>query len=134
MPEPPRAPDLALFDPAARSVALRKPPLSIAIVGTLFLALAALDLYRGLAPLVGAGHLAGDDLLVLAIGVAAGVGAVFVYLGHEWARWLLAAWMALHVGVSIGNPRQLVMHALIFGLIAFFLFRPPVREHFHPSA
>ncbi len=116
------------------SLALRKPPLSIAIVGALFLALAALDLYRGLAPLFGAGHLAGDDLLVLAIGVAAAVGAVFVYLGHEWARWLLAAWMALHVAISVGDASKLVMHAVIFGLIAFLLFRPPVREHFHPSA
>lgn len=125
---------MAARHPARGSLALRKPPLSIAVVAALFLALAALDLYRGLTPLFGAGHLAGDDLLVLAIGVAAGVGAVFVYLGHEWARWLLAAWMALHVAISIGNTRQLVMHALIFGLIAFFLFRPPVREHFRPSA
>ncbi len=113
---------------------MRRPPLSIAIIGAIFLALAALDLYRGLAPLFHGGRFAGDDAIVLGIAVAAAVGGVFLLYGHDWARWLLAAWMALHVLISIDSPRQLLGHIVIFGLIAFFLFRPAVREFFRRPA
>ncbi len=113
---------------------MRKPPPSVAIIAAIFLALAAFDLYRGLAPLVHSGRLTGDDVIVLGIGVAAAVGGVFLLYGHDWARWLLAAWMALHVVISIGEPRQLVGHVVIFGIIAFFLFRPAVREYFRRPA
>ncbi len=113
---------------------MRKPPLSIAVIGAIFLALAALDLYRGLAPLFHDGRLALDDAIVLGIAVAAAVGGVFVLYGHSWARWLLAAWMALHVALSLGNAVQLVVHTLIFGAMLFFLFRPGVRDHFRRTA
>ena len=109
---------------------MRKPPLSIAIVAVLFLVVGCLDLYRGLAPLFTAGRLHGDDVTVLAIGVAAVVGAVFLVRGHRWARWLLAAWMGLHVAISIDDVRKLLMHAAVFAVLLFFLFRSAVREHF----
>ncbi len=109
---------------------MRKPPLAIAIVCALFFAVGCLDVYRGLAPLFAAGRLHGDDVTVLAIGVTAVVGAAFVLLGRSWARWLLAAWAALHVAISIGDVRQLVMHVVIFSVLLFFLFRPAARPHF----
>lgn len=108
---------------------------SVLAVGVLFLALGVLDLWRGLAPLAGpAHHLAGDDLLVLAIGVAALVGGYSVLRGWNWARWLLAAWMALHVAISVGKPAQLVAHLVIFGCVAFLLFRQGAAAHFARSA
>ncbi len=113
---------------------MRKPPPAIAVVSALFLAVGCLDLYRGLAPLFAAGHLHGDDVIVLALGVAAVVGAAFVLLGRSWARWLLAAWAALHVAVSIGDVRQLAAHVLIFSLLLFFLFRPGAQPHFRRPA
>lgn len=112
---------------------MRKMLPSILVVGVIFLALGVLDVWRGIAPLFGAGaqpRLAGDDILVLLIGVAALIGGAFVLRGHNWARWLLAAWMALHVVISIGKPAQLVGHLVIFGYIAFVLFRPPASAHF----
>lgn len=111
---------------------MRKPPLAVAVVAVLFLAVGGLDLYRGLAPLLrtDAARLAGDDVLVLAIGVAALAGGVFLLGGRNWARWLLAAWMGLHVVLSIGGPPfQLVAHLVIFGLIVFFLFRGAAGEY-----
>jgi hypothetical protein len=114
---------------------MRKPVTSIVVVGVLFLALGVLDVWRGVAPLFTDGHarLAGDDVLVLAIGVAALIGGTFVLRGQNWARWLLAAWMALHVAISIGKPTTLVAHLAIFGFIAFLLFRPPASAHFRSS-
>jgi len=113
---------------------MRKSIPSIIVTGVIFLALGVLDVWRGIAPLFGAtGRLAGDDVLVLAIGVAALIGGTFVLRGRNWARWLLAAWMALHVVISIGEPFKLVAHLVIFGFIAFLLFRPPASAHFGSS-
>src|SRR6476661_6801463 len=101
---------------------MRKPIPSILAVGVLFLVLGVLDVWRGVAPLLGANaasRLASDDLLVLAIGVAALVGGAYVIRCRNWARWLLAAWMALHVAISVGQPAKLVAHLVIFGFVAF---------------
>jgi hypothetical protein len=106
-------------------VAPRRRP-SIVAVGVLFLVLGILDLWRGLAPLFGpASRLAPDDMQVLAIGVAALVGGGFLLAGHGWARWLLAAWMLLHVVISVGHPGELVAHVVIFGFVTYLLFRSP---------
>ena len=106
---------------------------SVVAVGVLFLVLGALDAYQGAAPLlrsVGSSRMAGDDLLVLAIGIAALVGGTYVLRGHAWARWLLAAWMALHVAISAGRPAELGAHLAIFGVVAFLLFRQRAEVHF----
>ena len=115
---------------------MRKTLPSILVVGIIFLALGVLDVWRGVAPLFGGGaqaRLAGDDVLVLLIGVAALIGGTFVLRGRNWARWLLAAWMALHVAISVGKPTELVAHLVIFGCIAFLLFRPRASAHFTAS-
>jgi hypothetical protein len=108
---------------------------SILAVGVLFLALGVLDVYRGIAPLFGtASRLATDDMQVLAIGIAALVGGTFVLRGQNWARWLLAIWMLLHVVISMGHPGQLIAHAVIFGYLTFLLFRPRASAYFSPAA
>jgi len=112
----------------------RKPSPSILCVGVLFLALGVLDVWRGLAPLAGSGRLAGDDVQVLAIGVAALVGGSYVLRGRNWARWLLAGWMALHVVISVGKPAELGAHLVIFGCVAFLLFRARASAWFRPTA
>jgi hypothetical protein len=75
-----------------------------------------------------------DDVEVLAIGIAALVGGVYLMKRRNWARWLLAVWMAFHVAISIGQPKQLVAHIVIFGAIAFLLFRPGASPYFTPPA
>ena len=107
---------------------------SILAVGVLFLLLGVLDVYRGVAPmLANASRPATDDLEVLAIGIAALVGGAFVLRGHNWARWLLAAWMLLHVVISVGQPRELIAHLLIFGFVAYLLFRSRASAYFSPG-
>ena len=106
---------------------------SVIVVGVIFLALGVLDITRGLAPLFASAprwHMALDDAEVLAIGIAAIVGGVYVLRGRNWARWLLAVWMVFHVAISIGQPKQFVAHLVIFGCIAFLLFRPGASVFF----
>lgn len=116
--------------------ATRRPIRSVLAVGLLFLVLGLLDLYRGIAPLLGTARgarLAGDDVLVLAIGVAALVGGTYVIRCRNWARWLLAGWMALHVAISVGQPAKMVPHLVIFGFMTFLLFRPKASACFRAT-
>ncbi|HET6568084.1 MAG TPA: hypothetical protein VFG50_08970 [Rhodothermales bacterium] len=117
---------------------MRRLPPSVFVIGALFLALGVLDVYRGLAPLFrGAGpvRLAGDDTLVLAIGIAALLSATFLFRARNWARWLLVAWMGLHVALSVLHPAELLAHLVIFGLMLYVLFRPPAAAFFRrPTA
>jgi hypothetical protein len=111
----------------------RPRPWSLIAVAVIFLALGVLDIARGLAPLFASAprwHMAADDVEVLAVGIAAIVGGVYLLKGRNWARWLLAVWMAFHVAISIGQPKQLVAHLAIFGFIAFLLFRPGASASF----
>jgi hypothetical protein len=106
---------------------------SVIVVAVIFLALGVLDITRGLAPLFASAphwHMAVDDVEVLLIGVAAIVGGVYLLRGRNWARWLLAVWMAFHVAISIGQPTKFMAHLAIFGFLAFLLFRPRASQHF----
>jgi hypothetical protein len=106
---------------------------SVLIVGVIFIVLGSLDIWRGLAPLFFSGphwHMAIDDVEVLAIGIAGLVGGIYVIRGANWARWLLAVWTVFHVAISVGQPMAFVAHLVIFGCIAYLLFRPGASEFF----
>jgi hypothetical protein len=73
-----------------------KRPFQVTILGCLFI----------LAGLVGlVYHLSERPLdhwivLISTVRIIAVVGGVFLILGHGWARWLLLAWLAVHVVVG----------------------------------
>lgn len=113
--------------------AARRSLRSVVAIGLVFIALGVVDVYQGIAPSLGSARRlspARDDMLVLAIGVAALVGGIQVLRARAWARWLLAAWMTLHVAISAGRPAQLAAHVAIFGFMALLLFRPRASAHF----
>jgi hypothetical protein len=58
------------------------------------------------------------------------VCGVFLLRGHNWARWLAGAWMALHVVISFGEWGQLAIHSLFFVLIVWCLFRADASRFF----
>jgi hypothetical protein len=62
--------------------------------------------------------------------VLAVIAGLFMFLGRDWARWLALAWMAFHVALSLAVPRTLVVHLMIFVLIAWLLLRPEARLYF----
>lgn len=109
----------------------KKRPALIVVIGVLFIAVGLLDIWRGAIPLTSRPvHLAGDDLAVLGIGIAAVLGGFCLMKGYNWARWLLAAWMALHVALSLREPYVLLGHLAIFGLILLGLFHPAASIYF----
>jgi len=108
-----------------------KRPVFVLVIGVLFIAIGLLDIWLGGSPLASKpAHLASDDLLVASIGIIALLGGIYVLKGHNWARWLLAAWMALHVALSIRQPYALLGHVVIFGLLLAGLFHPAASAYF----
>ena len=59
------------------------------------------------------------------------VAGVFMLRGHNWARWLLALWIAFHIVISaLHSTFQLVLHVFIFSIILYFVFRRDSSTYF----
>jgi hypothetical protein len=57
-----------------------------------------------------------------------------VLLGHNWARWLLLAWLVFHVIVSaFHSPEEVAAHVVLLLLFAYFVFRPPASNYFRSA-
>ena len=68
--------------------------------------------------------------LVRLLAVLAGV---FMLRGSNWARWLAVLWIGFHVGISFYHSLgQVAMHAIVFLIFVYVLFRAPARAFFHP--
>lgn len=69
--------------------------------------------------------------MVHLVRLASVVAGVFMLRGHNWARWLLVAWMAFHIVLSaLHSALQLLIHVAIFSVILFFIFRRPASAYF----
>lgn len=67
--------------------------------------------------------------------LAAIIGGIWLLRGHNWARWLLVAWMVFHIGLGALHSReQLLMHTVIFLPILYVLFRGTSDRFFRPEA
>src|SRR5258705_12022186 len=107
-----------------------KRPLPVTILGCLFIAAGLVGLVyhfqeRPLEPGI---------VLVSLVRLLAVIGGVFLLLGHGWARWLLIAWLAFHVGLRAfyflsGN----LAHLALLVLVGYFFLRPPAFNFFRSS-
>lgn len=124
---------------------MNKRPVSIAIIGWLFIAVGTVGVVRGLWPLVGGARSHAeaevrpeplvDSFYSSASGIVAAVGGAYLLQGRGWARWLLVAWMAFHIVLSVlHSMSELAVHCMVFGAIIWFLFRPHTTEYFQNSA
>ncbi|HET9528332.1 MAG TPA: hypothetical protein VFO99_19305 [Pyrinomonadaceae bacterium] len=115
-------------------------PLSVTIISWLFMVFGSVALLSGLLPLTGANtaqliaefkthwmvHL--SRLLQIA-------GGLFMLHGHNWARWLIVAWIVFHIVIgALHGWLQLLIHVVIFSVILFFLFRRNASEYFRPES
>jgi len=107
-----------------------KRPFQVTMLGWLFIAVGILStiyhLLKG--PL---DRWTGPILLVGTIAVVAGV---FLLRGARWARWLVLAWLAFHVGVSALNSlSDAVAHFVLLLVLGYFLLGPPTSEYFRST-
>jgi hypothetical protein len=112
----------------------RKCPPSVIVIACLFAAAGTVGLVHHASEYNFHSSLQPDQLLVLLLRLLAVIGAVFMLLGHNWARWLLIVWLAYHVILSgFHNLSQVVIHSLLLVVIAYFLFRPRTSAYFRPA-
>lgn len=120
--------------------AMRRPP-TITAIGWLFIIAGAAGLLNDLWPLLTPdasrqlAKLKADGLADLGpawsirlLGIVGGAG---ILRGRNWARWLLVAWMAFHIGVSLFHTLpELLTHGAIFAPILYLLFRRASEPYF----
>jgi uncharacterized membrane protein len=108
---------------------MTKRPLSVALIGWLFIATGSVGLVYHT---VQERHPFNSELIwIVILRLLAIVGGAFLLRGHNWARWLLIAWMAYHVVLSAFHPpAELVTHVVVLVAVVWLLFRPEASAFF----
>src|SRR5918996_2080632 len=112
---------------------MERRPRSITIISWFFIIFGSIALLSGLLP--PANNLSLEQLkghwMVHLSRFLSIVAGLFMLRGHNWARWLLVAWIAFHIVLSaLHSALQLLIHVAIFSVILFFLFRRPASAYF----
>jgi uncharacterized membrane protein HdeD (DUF308 family) len=107
-----------------------KRPISVTILGVVFIAAGLVGIVYHLSER----PVDASIVLVTFVRLLAVVGGVFLLMGHSWARWLLVAWLALHVVVSgFHSLSEMAAHAVLLVVVVYFLFTPPASRYFRPA-
>ena len=110
---------------------MNKRPLSVTIIGFLFIAVGILGLAYHASEFNPQHPLESEVAWAALVRCAAILGGVFMLRGSNWSRWLALAWLAFHVILSaFHSARQVAMHAVFLAAIAYFLFRPEATRYF----
>lgn len=105
-----------------------KRPVTVLIIASIYIAVGMLGFGYHLRELL---TLQKDSVWVELTELVALVCGVFLLRGQNWARWVAVAWVGLHVIVSVLNTfHGIVVHSVLFILIAWLLFRPEAARYF----
>jgi hypothetical protein len=118
-------------------------PASIVVVSVIIIAWAAVGLLGGLVLLVDPEARAvmqvdpGAYLLLISAPLILLVSGLSIMRGKNWGRLLFVMWGILNFGISLLAGPFLwaeVIGLVLFGLLAFFLFRPEANAWFRVAA
>jgi hypothetical protein len=113
---------------------MNKRPLSVIIIACVYIATGLIGVVYHLTEFKAQHPVQYDIALIELVRFAAIVAGVFMLRGHNWARWLGIAWIALHVVLSaFHSVRELAMHSLLLAVFVFFLFRPAANRYFRAA-
>jgi hypothetical protein len=113
---------------------MNKRPLSLTVVGWGFVCVGCVAMVEGVLTFLGPSGPASTpgreyqdsrDLAWVAVSaIMAIAGGAFVLRGKNWARWLLALWMGLHLILNIlHSPSEVIVHSVLFTGALYLLFR-----------
>jgi len=118
----------------SQAINMIKRPHTVTVIGCIFLVAGVIGLAYHITELNPQRPFESDAIWVLLVRLLAIVGGLFLLRGHDWARWLLLIWMAYHVILSAFHSMfELLMHTLLFAVIAYFFFRPHVSAYFRAA-
>jgi hypothetical protein len=110
---------------------MRKRPLSITVIGWLFIAAGAIGFAYHIRDLQIRRPFKYELVLVCCLRLLAILGGVFVLRAKDWARWLLLAWIACHVVLSVFHSlSQVIVHGLLLAVVTYVLCRPQASAYF----
>jgi hypothetical protein len=110
-----------------------KRPLSVTIIGCIFVAIGIIATAVHGAELKGQAPVQQDVVWAVLVSLVALVCGIYMLRRSDWARWLAMAWLAFHVLLSIHSRQELVVHSALFAVFAYFLFRTEARAYFRPA-
>src|SRR6266516_4043873 len=106
-------------------------PRSITVISWLFIAAGVIGLAYHATEFKADRPFQYDVVWVCLVRLLAILCGVFMLRGGNWARWLLLVWIAYHVVLSAFHSLfELVIHGLLFAVIAYFLLRPRASAYF----
>ena len=113
---------------------MNKRPLSVTVIGCLYIAAGAFGLVSHLATFRPQHPFQYDIVWASLVNLIAIVCGIYMLRGSNWARWLALAWIAFHVALSAFHSRfELVVHSLMCVALAYFLFRPSASRYFRAA-
>jgi hypothetical protein len=108
-----------------------KRPYEVTVMGWMFIAVGVLAFAYHLTRVATFHPFPSDLLEVFVVELLAVICGLYILRGHNWARWLGVFWMAAHLIGNIFFFRQgILVHAVLFALIAYALFRPASTAYF----
>jgi hypothetical protein len=108
-----------------------KRPLSITILGCLYIGVGSVGFVYHLYEILATQAFHNDDFLAEFIEFVAIVCGAFMLRGHNWARWVALAWIAVHVVLSAFRAfPEFAIHGLFCAAIAWILLRPEAARYF----
>ncbi len=148
MPHPEGAPALRTSDPSTATPEQHAAPpttrpRAIVAAAWLFIVVGAGGILNDVLPLLGPGAASAREALLVegrmglaliwTVRLLAVIGGALVLKRSNKGRWLLAAWMAFHVGLSLlHSPLAAAVHVAIFSALAYVLFRQQAANYFAP--
>jgi hypothetical protein len=106
-------------------------PISITILACIYIAVGIMGFAYHFREIAVLQH---DSLWIALTEALAIVCGMFMFLGHNWARWLALAWIGFHVILSAFHSiDQVLMHSIICALIAWALLHPKASRYFRSS-
>ena len=130
--------------PAIRTVPQpTRRPRAIVAAAWVFIVVGAAGILKDLLPLLGSGAASAREgllaeglvglALIWTVRLLAVIGGALVLNRSNSGRWLLAVWMAFHVGLSLFHSAlQAALHVAIFSALAYVLFRHQASSYFVP--
>jgi hypothetical protein len=114
---------------SSRSPGRRRVPISVIVVAALYLSVGVGTFVFHFKDLRAPGGIWIEATELLAI-----VCGLFLLGAQNWARWLAIAWMTFHVLLSLGDWRQLAVHAAFLVFVAWALFRGDANRFYGSKA